>query len=399
MIHSELSINQSNGHTILECLDRLDNNVFHPSLVPVRENTRLCTNIVDFKSLLEYASSCSTFTEAVENIKTYNHIRNLTVSIDEAYIYDMPEIVNLFESYVIKPVSKDSAEYKLAEEYLSTYMQTRNPEVLNEYNELTGLNIGTDILNELSNNSALHAASVADMKRQQAMAAGDYDKAAKYSQQADRLAAKAQNRQAQLKQLRSDMSNKQYDDIDEKNKMQAKINNLAGVKTAKPSTSTPNTTNTTPNSSNNAGQAAADVVSSISGASGNNQGPSWWARNFAAFKNWMNNNFGTKFNTGVGGFNTYKDYLAKAGSVASNFAGTQTGQNLINQGTDKLKELADKHGGKYANNLKQGIDMVRDVVGGVSKPANAATEITAGTILSEVYRPRRMYRSTYMRMH
>ena len=243
MIHYEQDINQSKGHTILEYLDRLDGNLVHPSLIPVRENTRLGTNIVDFKSLLEYASSCSTFTEAVENIKTYNHIQNLTVSIDEAYIYDMPEIVNLFESYVIKPVSKNSVEYKLAEEYLSTYMQTRNPEVLNEYNELTGLNLDTDIFNEVSNNSALHAASVADMKRQQAMAAGDYDKAAKYSQQADRLAAKAQNRQAQLKQLRSDMSNKQYDDIDEKNKMQAKINNLAGVKTAKPAPSTPNPTN------------------------------------------------------------------------------------------------------------------------------------------------------------
>ena len=397
MIHYEQDINQSNGHTILECLDRLDGNLVHPSLIPVRENTRLQTNIVDFKSLLEYTntSGYSAFTEAVNDIKNYNHIQNLTVSIDEAYIYDMPEIVNLFESYVIKPISKNSVEYKLAEEYLSTYMQTRNPEVLNEYNELTGLNVGTDILNELSNNSALHAASVADMKRQQAMAVGDYDKAAKYSQQADRLAAKAQNRQAQLKQLRSDMSNKQYDDIDEKNKMQAKINNLAGVKTANPSTSKPNTTNTTPNSSNNAGQAAADVVSSISGASGNNQGPSWWARNFAAFKNWMNNNFGTKFNTAIGGFDSYSKFKDFAANTAKNFASTQTGQQLIDKGINKAQEFGNKQGGL----IKQGIDMATQFVNDMRKPANAATEITAGTILSEVYRPRRMYRSTYMRMH
>ena len=61
--------------------------------------------------------------------------------------------------------------------------------------------------------------------------------------------------------------------------------------------------------------------------------------------------------------------------------------------------MADKYGGKYANDIKSGIDMLKDVTGGFLQPSNAATEITAGQILSEVYRPRRMYRSSYMRMH
>ena len=394
MVHYENEINQSLGHSILECLDTVELTV-HPSLVPVWENKRLNTNLVDFKSLCEFTakSNASTLNEAMENIKKYNHTDRLTVCIDEAYIYDNPAITALFEDFVVKPVSKDSVEYQLAEEYLTKYFNTQDPEVLNEYNEITGLNIGTDILNELSNMKKLHAASKAEEKRQQAIATGNYDAAAKYSKQADRLAAASQKGQAELKQLKMDMANKQYDDVDEKNKMQARINNLSGVRT------TPKPATTSTNNSSNAVNAVGDVASSLANAAGSTQGPSWWSRNFAAFKNWMNNTFGTKFNTSVGGYNSYKDYLAKAGSVASNFAGTQTGQNLINKGTDQLKGLADKYGGDYANKIKSGIDMLKDVAGGFLQPSNAATEITAGQILSEVYRPRRMYRSTYMRMH
>ena len=71
------------SHSILECLDRVES-FTHPSLVAIRENKRLDTNIVDFKSLYTYAtdSGMDTFTEAIDSLKKYNHIQNLTVSID-----------------------------------------------------------------------------------------------------------------------------------------------------------------------------------------------------------------------------------------------------------------------------------------------------------------------------
>ena len=391
MVHYENEINQSLGHSILECLDTVELTV-HPSLVPVWENKRLNTNLVDFKSLAEYTakSNASTLNEAMENIKKYNHTDRLTVCIDEAYIYDNPAITALFEDFVVKPVSKDSIEYQLAEEYLTKYFNTQDPEVLNEYNEITGLNIGTDILNEISIDMMKKLQAGRQKQYSQAMAKGDSAAVKKYQAKADKAATTIAQKQAELKQLQSDMSNRQYDDVDEKNKMQARINNLSGVRTApKPAT-------TSTNNSSNAANVVGDVASSLANASGNTQGPSWLSRNFAAFKNWMNNTFGTKFNTSIGGFNNYKDFAANA---AMNLAGTQTGKNIGNAAVNKGKELADKYGGKYANDIKSGIDMLKDVAGGFLQPSNAATEITAGQILSEVYRPRRMYRSTYMRMH
>lgn len=393
MVHYENEINQSLGHSILECLDTVELTA-HPSLVPVWENKRLHTNLVDFKSLCEFTakSNASTLNEAIENIKKYNHTDKLTVCIDEAYIYDNPAITALFEDFVVKPVSKDSVEYKLAEEYLTKYFNTQDPEVLNEYNEITGLNIGTDILNEFLDPTTGKALTAQDIKnqygsfdayKQQLQLAKDkgstvtnFNAANKTKEQAKAF-ANAQKKQMQAYQQ-------------EQNRKQAKRNAILATNIK----ASQSANNKNPNSNTLAGSA---MQGAMDAAGVNNGGPSWLSRNFAAFKNWMNNTFGTKFNTGIAGYSTYDQFKNFAKQAASNTLKNevQNDNSTLNQKVNQLNAWAKKQGGI----VKDLADMGMGVYNSFRSPTNAATEITAGQILSEVYRPRRMYRSSYMRMH
>ena len=398
MIHWENDINQSHGHSILECLDTIESTVIHPSLIPVVENKRLNTNLVDFKNLCEYTvkSNVETLNEAMESIKKFNHIDTLTVCIDEAYIYDNPHIVDLFENFIVKPVSKDSVEYQLAEEYLGAYMETKDPEILNEYNELTGLNITTDILYEFLDPHTGKQLSAQDIKNQY----GSYDaykqdlklvkdkgstvtnfNAANKTKQQAKTFADAQKRQ---------MEHYQKEEMKKQEKRNAIVN--SNIKASQNATQKPGG----PSLGDSVIKAGIDML----GNNGSNQ-PGWWARNFAAFKNWMNNTFGTNFNTGIGGYSTYDKFKNGIKTIGSNVLQDQldnknsTLRTQAGKAYNSAEEWAQKNAPWAVDLLKTG----KDFVSGFTQPTNAATEITAGQILSEVYRPRRMYRSTYMKMH
>ena len=395
MVHYENEINQSLGHSILECLDTIEN-VIHPSLVPVWENKRLHTNLVDFKSLCEYTikSNASTLNEAIENIKSFNHTDSLCICIDEAYIYDNPHIVDLL------PVSKDSIEYKLAEEYMTAYIETKDPEVLNEYNEITGLNLPTDILNEFLDPTTGKSLTAQDIKDQY----GSFDA---YKQQLQLSKDKgstvtnfnaANKTKEQAKAFENAQKKQMQAYQQEQDRKQAKRDAIIATNVRASQAANPNQKSGGPSLGDSAIKAGMNML----GGNGENGQPGWWARNFAAFKNWMNNTFGTNFNTRIGGYDTYDKFK----SGAKEFAGNVMQDQLSNKNSalrtkageyyNKAQGWVKKNGPEWASDL---LDTGKDFVKGFIQPANAATEITAGQILSEVYRPRRMYRSTYMRMH
>lgn len=376
------------SHSILECLDRVES-FTHPSLVAIRENKRLDTNIVDFKSLYTYAtdSGMDTFTEAIDSLKKYNHIQNLTVSIDEAYIYDNPKLVTVFEDFVVKPVSVDSIEYQLCEQYLKPFFNTHNISLLEEYCEKTGLDKEA-ILHEFQDVDGSY------LSKDQLMA--KYGSISNYTAAKNKMRTMDNGKNAANAFTNINPNNKgtagvqataqrQIDNLQQQ--INHKVERAKGIAR--------NVQGQVQSGINKGRNLLGDVVSGISNAAGNAKDPSWWARNFAAFKNWMNNNFGTKFNTAIAGYSSYDKWKEMAKNAAQNIVGSQMSDpnSTLNQYKNKLMGKVDQFAKDH--NLQNAVNTVKSAVG-----LNASADIAVtGEILSEVYRPRRMYRSSYMRMH
>lgn len=95
--------------------------------IPVIENARLGSYMVDFASVESFSESHGcTFVDAISTIASANSIDESKVSVvvDEASLIETPEIASAFPSVVVRPISENSAAYQFADWAMSSFLES-----------------------------------------------------------------------------------------------------------------------------------------------------------------------------------------------------------------------------------------------------------------------------------
>lgn len=133
-------------NTILDYLNKYtylteDESKININTIPIVENSRLDSNIVDF-DYIEYISKQYglALDESISIIKKNNFLDNLTVSINDYKLIESPELITVFDNLVVKPLSENDIVSKycgyICEEYLNTQDESVFDNILDE-NKLT----------------------------------------------------------------------------------------------------------------------------------------------------------------------------------------------------------------------------------------------------------------------
>jgi hypothetical protein len=99
--------------------------------VPIVENSRICTNIVNFDDIERISRDYDiSFNESLDLIKKNNNIDNIAVSINDYRIVETPEIVSYFDNVVIKPLSENDIVSVYCEEVCNQYLDSMDESIL-----------------------------------------------------------------------------------------------------------------------------------------------------------------------------------------------------------------------------------------------------------------------------
>ena len=96
-----------------------------PYSIPIVENTRLGTNIVNYEDIErlceEYGWSIS---KAMNKIANSNHTDNIVVSIEESTVVATPYITNYFRDYVIRPMSESHIVSRYVDYCVNAFLES-----------------------------------------------------------------------------------------------------------------------------------------------------------------------------------------------------------------------------------------------------------------------------------
>ena len=409
--------------SILESLDHIDH--YHsPLLVPIVENSRLHTNIVKYTDLYKFAEDSNfSLHQALSSIKASHNLNNVSVSIDEAYIYDNPYILNSFSSnVVINPISENTEAYLLCETCMNTYLNTGDDRFIDYFlfceegeffKLLEELNLSPErkAIQKLQNRNTINQSIINHtndyyMKRPEELKSSTAQSMTTYI---SRYYDNIEKNNAAIKELEKKAQAKEHDEMMKatggqwgdggyevgtpKPKEPDEAEQWANLgKNKQTSTTTPNqqsaqtqqqTSTTTPN------QQSAQTQQ----ANPNGQ-PSWWSQKWASFTKFLNNLGNSNNVKGEQNSQWFSNIVDKIkGFFSSNPATAQQEAFLIE--ATRLRKTAFSFG---AGRTKSTTNIPQPATG-YGPPNNSAISKSSNIQqqpMNEVYRPRRRYRTQYL---
>ena len=124
MIIKEEYVQNNSCFNLLDYLPILEETI-SPKMVPILDNYTLREYMVNFKDLYRYAEQTNkTFQEAFYDIKNENRLDYLYIAIDEALIYDYPQLLSEFNNLLLIPQNENSKLYQFCEICMDGYIHT-----------------------------------------------------------------------------------------------------------------------------------------------------------------------------------------------------------------------------------------------------------------------------------
>lgn len=142
MIFKESDLNINNANSLDDCVYLTeDESKINISTIPVMENTRLNTSLVDISYVEKLAEENGiSLIDAVNAIQEQNDIDNISVVIDEERIISDPDIVNEINNVIIKPMSENDPVAVYVESVCDAYLESQDTKVFDnilDENKLT----------------------------------------------------------------------------------------------------------------------------------------------------------------------------------------------------------------------------------------------------------------------
>lgn len=112
------------NYNILDNLPILEQTI-SAKMVPILENYSINEYMVKFNDLYDYANKTKkTFQEAFYDIKNENKLDYLYIAIDEALVYDYPQLLDEFNNLLLIPKNENSIIYQFCEDCMINYLET-----------------------------------------------------------------------------------------------------------------------------------------------------------------------------------------------------------------------------------------------------------------------------------